>query len=263
MLHTRITSLWQSLKNWKWLSFEKLSFRALSFQALGFQQPNIRRWLLISTLLLLGCSGCASLSGSLSQSLTPALEFRMNPVQSGDRPGLYTISGQTTLPDKTQITVSAVRYLQKVAADQLPSYTLLDRQFAQVSQGAWKTDLELWQTANGKQEAWQSSLKDFGVQSNPEVVFSATVDPLQRSTNLQSQLDRLDDSRQLDLVRFTSDGEQYLQISQTLKISPPNVTAPAVATDRPPQVVPVLRSTSSASEWKQLPLPLSPDEFLR
>ncbi|MBW4661628.1 MAG: hypothetical protein KME15_23410 [Drouetiella hepatica Uher 2000/2452] len=259
MLHTQINSLRQSLKNWKWLSSEELGFQALSFQ-----QPSIRRWLLISTLLLLGCSGCASLSGSLSQSLTPALEFRMNPVQSGDRPGLYTVSGQTTLPNKTQVTVSAVRYLPKVATDQSPSYTLLDRQFAQVSQGAWKTDLDLWQTANGKREVWQSSLQGFGVQSNPEVVFLATVDPLQQSTNLQNQLDRLDDSRQLDLVRFTSDGEQYLQVSQALEISPPNGTVPAVTTDRTPQVVPVLQTNSSSvDEWKQLPLPLSPDEFLR
>ncbi len=263
MLQSQITSLLQSLKNWRWLSSQKLNLQAFSSQKL-----NIHHWLLISTLLLLGCSGCTSLSGRLSQSLTPALEFRMNPVQSGDRSGLYTVSGQTTLPDKTQITVAAIRYLRSAAdrsaADQPPNYTLLDRQFAQVSQGAWKADLNIWKTANGRQEAWQLPLRDLNIQSMPEVVFLATVDPIEQSAKLQNQLDRLDASQQLDLVRFTSDGEQYLQISQTLDIAPPKWNAPVVSSDRTPQEVPVLRSKpSSVSDWKPMPLPISPDEFLR
>jgi hypothetical protein len=262
MLKTQINLLLQPLKNWGRLSSERLRSKALG----AF---NIRRWLLISTLLLVGCSGCASLSGlssKLSQNWSPALEFRMNPVQSGDRAGLYTVSGQTTLPNKTQVTVSAIRQLQDAATvDGLPSYALLDRQFAQVSQGGWKADLNIWQTApNGKlQESWQSSLKDFSVKSLPEVIFLATIDPPQQPANLQSQLNRLDVSEQLGLVRFTPDGEQYLQISQTLKVAPPIWTpTTAKASDRVPRAVPVVRSNPS-TDWQQIPLPLSPDEFLR
>jgi len=260
MLQTPINFLSRSLAHW-----QRLDIRPLN-------QHIVRSWLLISALLMLGCSGCASLSGQLSQSLTPALEFRMNAVQPADRSGLYSVSGQTTLPDKTQITVSAIRYFKTAAAsNKSPSYTLLDRQFAKVSQGTWQTKLNLWQTADGKlqegkpQEAWQSSLQNSSVQPLPEVVFLATVDPTRQPDSLQKQLDHLDASQQISLVRFTPDGEQYVQVSQTLAIPAPVAKGVTAKTsDRTPQTVPIVRSSSSsASDWKQMPLPLSPDEFLR
>ncbi|MBI4782669.1 MAG: hypothetical protein HY785_15315 [Oscillatoriophycideae cyanobacterium NC_groundwater_1537_Pr4_S-0.65um_50_18] len=212
----------------------------------------------------------------------------MNAVQAGDRPGLYQLSGQTNLPDKTQITVSAIRYLQKAGAvdatqpeatrvdpQKLSSYAILDRQFAPVRQGAWKTDLNLWQTADSQlqvgssqadkpQEEWQLSLKDTNLKPLPEVVFLATVDPTQQPEGLQNQLDRLEVAQQLDLVRFTPDGEQYLQVSQTLAIPSPTAKAMTPVSDRTPQKVPVSQpNPASASDWKQISLPLSPDEFLQ
>lgn len=227
------------------------------------------RWLnlVFGLLFLTVCTGCTS-SGWNGWASSPALEFRISQVEAANRLGVYTVAGQTTLPNKTQITVSAVRYPQNFpaskSADAQPlGYTILDRQFAQVNQGTWKTSLNLRQSAENQVQAGQPQK---GLESqtqampNSNVIFLATLDPTQQPSRLQDQLDRLDPTQQLALSRFTPDGELYLQASQALTVPLPSV--PVVASPAP-SLTEVVPDDSPGADWTQTSLPLSPDNFLR
>lgn len=260
-----------SMPNVKVSTFLKPSSPMESSSKFGTQ-----RWLklLLGVLLVIGCTSCSAIpEGLVERWITPALEFKIQKIEVSDRPGAYTVMGETTLPDKTQITVSAIRYFPakiKLSTDRSSrqDYIILDRQSSQVRQNKWEARLNLWQTASDGQfqEMWQSAQAGLGIQAepDPEVVFLASVDPSQKLNRLQAQLDRLDTSRQLALSRFTSDGELYLQTSQSLTLTPPAAPGAAIAKSKPQErVAKVTQLESNASDRSKNSLLLSPSEFLR
>jgi hypothetical protein len=165
---------------------------------------------------------------TLPQSATPEIQLSMQVEPSG-RPGIYTITGNTNLPDQSRITVSGIRYLRSSTEpvdlnNQEIPYSILARQTVEVAQGKWQTTLNLWQVApDGRyQESWQlneSKLRQ-ALTPNATVTFVAVLEPVGQPATLYQQLEN-NQKIQGDLVRFTPDGQQYLQVSQTLPVDLP------------------------------------------
>ncbi len=178
------------------------------------------QWAVILLLLVL-CVSCSS-------SKPPEADLKIN-VESASRPGSYNVTGSTNLPDQSQITVSAIRYLpatnpQLLGLESDVSYSILDRQMVEVAQGKWETTLNLWQLApDGRlQEAWQLGASKIGLSLNPsnEVSFIATFDPaaqIQKPQQQQQKTPELEGT----LVRFTTEGLPYVKASKTLQIALP------------------------------------------
>ncbi|MCA1990841.1 MAG: hypothetical protein LDL41_02170 [Coleofasciculus sp. S288] len=233
------------------------------------------KWVVILLLLAL-CVSCSSQEA-------PDVELKLS-VQAAGRPGLYSVTGNTNLPNQSQITVAALRYLRPTSDEFLSSnsdasYSILDRQIARVENGKWQATLNLWQVApDGQlQEAWQLNQSQTGVSldPSPEVSFLAIFDPqgqLPTSGQQQVSVQELQGS----LVRFTNEGQSYVRASQTQRIALPSGR-------RPP---PVLRAEEINDGWgkryelepepgvastirpqpiktKQSNAPLSPSEILR
>lgn len=231
----------------------------------------------------LGCSSAPANLLSLTNPGTP-LNLSIRQVQD-DGGGTYTVSGTTSLPSKTKITVSAVRYLVAGASPETDSetdipYAILDRQVAQVERGNWQAELNLWQIApDGKfQEAWQLSQQDANVLFNPDanVTFLATFDPVNQPENFKAEVEKLDTSLQAALARFTPDGELYIQASRTMAIALPTGQTTPPAASRLTEVVRRSKRTSAASRaanqadnasasssWRKTTAPLTPNEMLR
>ncbi|WP_155823775.1 hypothetical protein [Gloeocapsa sp. PCC 7428] len=169
-------------------------------------------------LLLLLCVSCSQRSSS------PNVELNINEVKATSRPGVYNVAGSTNLPDDSQIVVTAVRYLRSAQERSLNpnsstnTYSILARQSVPVSAGKWQTTLSFWQVApDGRfQEAWQmeATLQN-SLQPATTVSFIATYKPSSQLTATQQQIPEL----QGRLVRFSNDGEEYVQASQTLPIA--------------------------------------------
>jgi len=230
--------------------------------------------------LLLLNSGCNQTLNQLNSTfLSPPLELSILQVEPSGQPGTYSVSGNATLPDGTPITVSAVRYLQAAArlsssSEANPPYVILDRQFASVTQENWQTELTLWQVApdGALQESWQLNQQTTGVNYEPEpsVTFLATLDPTHQPRDLQERVEQLSDESQAALMRFTTDGELYIQASKSQPIAlptgsttppsagsaPANRTAPSPTTVKP-------TNTPSSEGWEQTSAPLSPNAVFR
>ncbi|HAG85414.1 MAG TPA: hypothetical protein DCL61_30775 [Cyanobacteria bacterium UBA12227] len=233
------------------------------------------KWAII-LLLLVWCASCSS--GEAAD-----IKLQLN-VQSGGRPGLYSVTGTTNLPEQSQITVAAIRYLNSanqplLSFDKTSNYSILDRQLVRVEKGKWQATLTLWQVApDGRfQETWQ--LNQFqintSVEPSPEVSFVATFEPdgqLATAKNQNVQTPELEGS----LVRFTNEGQPYVKSSQTLRIPLPTgrKTPPIPKPEdinggwgdryelKPePPLSKNTRPTSIKSD--QTNAPLSPSEFMR
>jgi hypothetical protein len=189
--------------------------------SLTFQRFCSYQKFVIILLLFALCTSCAS-----SQSSDVILNFNVKPT---NRPGVYQAMGQTNLPDGSQIAVAALRYLrpedgQFLDTNTNTTYSILDREITKVAKGQWQTTLNLWQVASdGRlQESWQLNQTESGFSPNPlpQVSFVATFDPLEQYSALQQQgiaPQELSGS----LVRFTNEGQPYVQARQTLPIALP------------------------------------------
>lgn len=226
-------------------------------------------------LLLLTSGGCKTIAW-LNPTLAPQpIDLTIVQVEP-ENSGSYTVSGNTTLPDKTQITVSAVRYFKdttQAVSTSERNYAILDRQIAEVSQGSWETRLNLWQSsASGQfQEAWQVKFDpEQRIEPDATVTFLATLEPTNQPAAFKKQVESLDSAQQVAITRFTTDGELYLQAEKTLSVPPPQGRSSAVLkvvnsaqVDKPR----VAESSSNAAEAQQvqpqIDLPLSPDAFVR
>lgn len=229
----------------------------------------------------ISCSSAATNLRGLTRSNVP-LNLSIRQVQD-EGSGTYAIAGTTSLPDKTKITVSAVRYLIEGINPETSSetdipYAILDRQVAEVEQGNWQADLNLWQIApDGRfQEAWQLSQQDAEVIFNPDanVTFLATFDPVNQPENFKEEVERQDTSLQAALARFTPDGELYLQSGKTMAIAlptgqttPPPPSRLADAVRRSKRTAASRTSQAGATQeptfWRKTTAPLKPDEMLR
>lgn len=237
------------------------------------------------SVMAVGSLSCSSAPTNLRGLANPGTPLNLSIRQVQDEGGgTYTVAGTTSLPSKTKITVSAVRYLVEGASPEANSetdipYAILDRQIAQVEQGNWQAELNLWQIApDGKfQEAWQLSQQDANVLFNPDanVTFLATFDPVNQPENFKAEVEKLDTSLQAALARFTPDGELYIQASRTMAIALPTGQTTPPQTSRLADSVRRSKRTSAASQttqtnvtqeptsWRKTTAPLKPDEMLR
>ena len=218
------------------------------------------------TLLITGCQGLPTWI-SPQRSSAP-VDLSISQISAGTG-GSYAISGSAILPNATQLTVAAIRYLNAASSSAPPSYAILDRQVATVSDGHWDARLNLWQSsAQGQlQESWQTDSATASATPEPTVTFLVTVDPPHQQTDLKQQVEALSPSAQATLSRFTTDGELYLQTSKLLTVPPPQVsitTVPSPIAPNPVQVTVVAPSLNSAAQpARSSDLPLTPDASFR
>ncbi|MBC7970637.1 MAG: hypothetical protein H7Z11_11035 [Verrucomicrobia bacterium] len=195
-----------------------------------------KRWFSLALVLLLG-TGCSRLLQP-----QPLKDINLQFAVDDTLPGVYTIAGNTNLPEKTQIMVAAIRYLYpaKPASKNFnpnPTYAVLAYQPAEVNRGKWQTTLNLWETgADGRfQESWQLDQAKLKLALDPsdKVVFLATLAPVDGSDQLQqleNQLAKQKIQLSRKLVHGTADGQQYIQVNQTMAIALPtgNTTPPSI-----------------------------------
>lgn len=178
--------------------------------------------------LLTIAPGCVSINSSpieLSLQATPT-----------NRPGLYTVSGETNLPEGTPIVVQGIRYVNPAAKSDQTNYSVLARQVVKVSQGKWQATLNLWQiTPDGRyQEAWQQTQPRMRVDLRPssEVIFSAMTEPVDQVQALEQTLQKQGKTLKEDMVRSTPDGQWYLEAKESLIVKlPDGQTAPGLSPD--------------------------------
>lgn len=239
-------------------------------------------------LLLILNTGCSQTTETLRRlpSLLPNLssnaDFKIQVTPSG-RPGVYTVTGKTNLPDKSSITVAAIRPLKpdKLRIENLApnqTYSILAYQDVKVDKGAWQANLNLWKVApSGQfQEAWQLEQSQLGLSmaSEREVTFLATVAPTDSLSELESQLEKQGVKLVSNLVRNSVDGERYIQASQILAIDlPKGQTTPPqpkpedinggwgnrfLLIPEPPNI-----NNYAKPDKRRTTAPLSPSEFLQ
>ncbi|MCC5623799.1 hypothetical protein [Nostoc sp. CHAB 5715] len=172
------------------------------------------------------------------------VEMKIGDIQPISSKGVYNIVGSTNLPESSKITVGAVRYLRPVLgqteallnSDKNINRSILARQIVEVKQEQWEAALNLWQVSpNGSfQEVWQANPAQIRLFPEGGVTFVAIFDPAtqseqpdnQNSQKLKlenQQLEKLEKLEKLEskLIRFTNEGEKYLQVSQTLTVPLP------------------------------------------
>lgn len=159
-------------------------------------------------------------------------------------PGVYAIAGTTNLPDHTRVAVSAVRYL--APADSLarqlnpkPTYSILAYQSAQVIDGKWQTELNLWQIAPDGQytEVWQMEQAQLNLSLTPgnDVFFLATLNPVSEVDQLPVLEQQLRDQKLRlsgKLIYTTAEGQQYVQLQHMQAVALPD------STTTPPEIDP-------------------------
>lgn len=174
----------------------------------------------ISLVLLSVSYGCV-------QKAQEEVQLEIKSVQLAGSNGIYNVVGNTNLPDSSRITVAAVRYLLPTEGQQELlnseaniSRSILARQIVEVKQGQWQTDLNLWQVSpnGGFQEVWQANQAQTKLSPESGVMFIATFDPVGQLAKKDLQSEQKLEGK---LLRFTNEGETYVQASQTLSIPLP------------------------------------------
>ncbi|MEB3213463.1 MAG: hypothetical protein VKL39_19095 [Leptolyngbyaceae bacterium] len=244
--------------------------------------------LVCAAFVFMMCEGCTAgpawLQNPFAPISAPDIELAILKVEPTSRPGVYAVTGNTTLPDQSQITVAAIRLLNEafetVDEDRQPTYEILDRQFADVENGQWSARLNLWRIdADGDfQETWQITQQRLATQfePSPEVTFSATFDPAQQFPGFQDVVEEGSRLAKPSLAQYNSDGEVYLQASRKLSIAlPTGGTVPLESSSSLVKVItrevddPINAVVSSetsdeaAIAQSRSDAPLSPEEFLR
>ncbi|MEM7578727.1 MAG: hypothetical protein AAF316_02560 [Cyanobacteria bacterium P01_A01_bin.80] len=192
------------------------------------KQSNVIILVLISPILVAINYGC-------TQQEESQIELKINDIQRLSSNGSYNVTGMTNLPDSSSITVAAVRTLRPAQKEQQNLLTndnslnrsILDRQNVEVRSGKWEAKLNLWKvSSNGAfQETWQANQNYMKLSPDSAVKFVAIFDP-------QAQWQRSDGQSQEkpslalgelegDSLRFTSEGEKFVQTSQNVAIALP------------------------------------------
>ncbi|HEY9880929.1 MAG TPA: hypothetical protein V6D29_20895 [Leptolyngbyaceae cyanobacterium] len=187
-------------------------------------------WLPLVLVILIGY-GCSSLQNPINPSASPSPpQLTIEKIEVLGQPGTYTLRGKAALPDKTRLSVSAVRdfALPSVSQGAEPSasqYAILDREFAVVDQGAWQTKLTLWKTAlDGRyQESWQMGMPapPAGSSPDPKVTFLVTLEPATFAKAVDQKLEASLNKTQSPILSFTDSGTPYLQVSQKVAVALP------------------------------------------
>ncbi|NJL79981.1 MAG: hypothetical protein HC836_00870 [Richelia sp. RM2_1_2] len=190
--------------------------------------PLVTNVVIASSMGLLVTSGCVNKSPN-------EVQLEIQGIQREDSNGLYKVVGSTNLPESSRIAVTAVRYLlttpenteEIIDDNQNINRSILARQIVEVKQGKWQADLNLWQVAaNGNfQEVWQLNRNDQKLAPEKEVSFIATFDPQAQllSSDRENSQQSTPQSQNLEgkSLRFTNEGEKYVQASQYRSIPLP------------------------------------------
>jgi hypothetical protein len=190
--------------------------------------PVAARAVIASSMLLLLSSGCVNRSQN-------KVILEIQGIQREDTKGLYKVAGTTNLPESSRIAVTAVRYLrsgtvngEEIVGDDNENInrSILARQIVEVKQGKWEADLNLWQVAsNGNyEEVWQLNQDYTNLTPESEVTFIATFNPigqLPASDSQNTQQSSLQYQLEGKSLRFTNEGEKYVQVSQYRSIGLP------------------------------------------
>ncbi len=170
-----------------------------------------------------------ALNNGCVQKVQEEVQLEIKSLQPLSSNGIYNVSGNTNLAEDTKITIAAVRYLQPTVEQQdefLKSEatlkrSILARQIVEVKQGQWQADLNLWQVARdgSYQEVWQANQQQMRLTPENDVMFIATFDPSTQPDSLNGQ--KSQPKLEGKLLRFTNEGEKYVQASQSLSIPLP------------------------------------------
>ncbi|MEM6752863.1 MAG: hypothetical protein AAF630_07835 [Cyanobacteria bacterium P01_C01_bin.38] len=186
------------------------------------------RTVIASSLVLLASTGCVNKSQN-------EVQLEIQGIQRENGKGLYKVAGTTNLPESSRIAITAVRYLRTVKDgeqivgdnNQNINRSILARQIVEVKQGKWEADLNLWQVApNGNfEEAWQLNQDYKNLTPQREVSFIATFNPVGQlpvsdKDNPQKSIPQYQKLEGKSL-RFTNEGEKYVQASKYRAISLP------------------------------------------
>ena len=212
--------------------------------------------------LVLCCVGCAP-----AKTLKPELTLQVQPMSQSGR---YAVSGQTTLPNQSRITVQAVRPLKPLPTarltNQQPLYAILDRQQVEVTDGKWQANLNLWgETTGPAQELWQIKNSQLGLALRPEtdVTFLAVSDALNGPLDIKTNKDT-NQPLENAVLQFSRDGSAYLQAKQITTISPPvSQTALKIIAPTAVQLKATAISSQQSEQKRQNDAPLLPLEYLR
>ncbi len=164
-----------------------------------------------------------------------AVDIVIEQITETGQPGQFILTGTTSLPDKTPLTVSAVRLVSSPNVSALTpegsQHAILDRKSAFVKDGRWQTQLQLWEI--GPEGTYQENWQTIGgsaidpASSSPSVDFLATLEPIDLAkSNLMTRPNLLE-SADSPLLNFTPDGEPYLKASQSRIVALPSGAMPA------------------------------------
>lgn len=191
-------------------------------------------FLVFSILILFTGTGCNRFLNLAGNSNVAPVSLEIQQISPTSQPGHYSAIGSTNLPDQTQLTISAVRYLKdtdaaSVANSTSKPYAILDREFVKVENGQWQSELSLWEVAdNGRyQEVWQLDSEGTAqLAVAPNVIFLAVVEPGAIDEQVEQRLAPQVNSNN-PLFGFTDGGDLYLQAAKEVPVKLPNQTATA------------------------------------
>jgi hypothetical protein len=180
-----------------------------------FQRFPGNHWLPPTVLALL------LMAVSCQSAQSPKTELSLQ-VQGVGSTGTYKVSGRTNLPDRSKITIQAVRTLQVVKnqsnlTNTEPTFAVLAQSQTTVKDGQWNVELKLRQILPDGQslEPWQLNDAQLGLKPEPKVQFSAVTEPGDRNFEIDpSGRNRLS-------VRFASNGRSFLQVEEAIALEPP------------------------------------------
>lgn len=240
--------------------------------------PQLTRSSLLLVLILLACIGCQSplTLGSSPRSEATTLTLEATALGNGE----FDLVGTTNLPDNTQLTAVALRYLEPETAvihNADPLYSVLDYRPVTVADGHWSARLTIWQVAaDGRyQEPWQTQAETLNLAAQPRenVQFAIALAPNNVGAALGNVLAQTG-RRVAGVLRVTDAGEPFLWAAQSLPVGlPQGQTTPSVDLlartnggwgDRYLLVPePPLPYTLTPDDERQTTAPITPAELLR
>lgn len=217
---------------------------------------------LLVFIVLVLATACDSTSSNLfGRGQNNTIDIVIEQITETGQPGQFTLTGTTNLPEKTPLTVSAVRLVKSPNISDLTpegsQHAVLDRKSALVKNGRWQTQLQLWEVGSEGtyQESWQiivGSTVD-PASSSPSVDFLATLEPIDLAKSaLMARSDLLEGANS-SLLNFTPDGEPYLKASQSRVVALPIGAVSATGLPQESQATWENRASSGSIDSPDIP----------
>ncbi len=227
----------------------------------------------IATLLGLSIS---QLGGCTAKKFNPEMTLTVMPE---GQPGLYTLKGQTNLPqpdvEKRKqpivINIQAIRLLipkanAKTLTNRKPLHAVIARQRIESLDGKWEAKLNLLKPnpKGGAVEIWQLHAGDIpaDLEPAPEVTFLAATDSIDRTLDFSPDANKPTTDGRKPVLQSATDGNLFLQAESVQPIAPPAL--PKMAATAPKAITKVIpQPLSEKSSTKQNDAPVLSREILR